>query len=95
MAKLRTQVETILSKWRDCHEDINHSQRLFLSLDVNLGLEVLLRIKPRHPHCAETLLNLYKLKKHLKNKTTATKISFEVVEIPGAQRWTNALNSAK
>ena len=94
-AKLRTQIEALLSKWQDSHEEINHSQRLFRSLDVNLELEVLLKITPIHPHCAETLLNLYKLKKHLENKTTASKIFFEVIEIPGAHRWTSALNSAK
>ncbi len=95
MAKLRTQIETLLSKWKDSHEEINHGQRLFLSLDVNLKLEVLLKITPRHPHCADTLLNLYKLKKYLENKTTAKNIFFEVIEIPGAHRWTSALNSAE
>ena len=67
IVKVRTQIESILSKWKDSHEDKKLEQRLFQSLDVNSNLEVLLRIKPRHYHCAETLLNLYDLKKHLEN----------------------------
>ena len=93
MAKLRTQIESLLSKWKDSHEDTKLEQRLFRSLDINLELEVLLRIRPRHSHCAETLLNLYKLKQYLESKTLAKKITFEVIEIPDAHRWTSALNS--
>ena len=92
MVKLRTQIESLLSKWKDSHEDIKLEQRLFRSLDVNMNLEVLLKITPRHPHCAETLLSLYNLKQYLKTKTSARKIIFEVIEIPEAHRWTNALN---
>jgi len=92
IVKVRTQIESILSKWKDSHEDKKLEQRLFQSLDINSNLEVLLRIKPRHSHCAETLLNLYDLKKHLENKTSAIKITFEIIGIPEANRWTNALN---
>ena len=92
MVKVRTQIESILSKWRDSHEDKKLEQRLFQSLDINSNLEVLLKIRPRSSHCAETLLNLYDLKKHLENKTSAIKITFEIIGIPEANRWTNALN---
>jgi len=90
--KLRTQIESILSKWRDSHEDKKLEQRIFSSLDVNSELEVLLKIKPRHSHCAETLLELYNLKQHLENKTIASKVIFEIIDINDAHRWTNALN---
>lgn len=93
VAKIRTQIESILSKWKDSHEDSKLEQRLFHSLDINLELEALLRIKPIHSHCAETLLNLYKLKKHIESKTIAKKIIFEVIEIPDAHRWNIALNT--
>lgn len=92
-AKVRKQVEAMLSNWRDPHQSRKPEQRLFLSLDVSDAGAVLLRCRPHDAHCAATLLALGELRAALLKRSGAESVRIEVVEIPGASRWTSALNA--
>ena len=94
-AKVRGQVETLLSSWRDPHQSSKSAQELFVSLDVSKTGAVMLRCRPHDAHCAATLLALGDLRASLLKRTSASSVHIEVVDIPGASRWTSALNASR
>ncbi len=82
-----------LKGWNDPHD-----QRPYPELDTVQRLEILtdgevnLTVRPMRPHCPCCLLDLEALRRHLSGVKGARFVHIEVVDIPGAPRWTRAIN---
>ncbi|MDA7491980.1 iron-sulfur cluster assembly protein [Candidatus Poseidonia sp.] len=86
-------VARALKGWKDPHD-----QRPYPELDTVQVLkikgdgEISLTVKPLRPHCPCCLLDLEALRRHLSSIKGASFVHIEVVDVPGAPRWTRAIN---
>jgi len=91
--KLQRRVARLLVSWNDPHEqrplpECNIVQQVNIAEDG----EVNLTIQPSRPHCPCCLLDLNQLRQRLSTVKGVTFVHIDVVGIPGAPRWTRAIN---
>jgi metal-sulfur cluster biosynthetic enzyme len=84
----------ILRDWTDPHGAGSiMDERWLCGLDVNEQAMVALQIRPSRPHCPCCLVDLVDLKAKLENHRKIVSASIEVVDVPDAHRWTEAINT--
>jgi len=91
--KLQRRVARLLVSWTDPHEqrplpECNIVQQVNIAEDG----EVNLTVQPSRPHCPCCLLDLNQLRQRLSTVKGVTFVHIDVVGIPGAPRWTRAIN---
>jgi len=91
--KLQRRVARLLVSWNDPHEqrplpECNIVQHVNIAEDG----EVNLTVQPSRPHCPCCLLDLNRLRQRLSTVKGVTFVHIDVVGIPGAPRWTRAIN---
>jgi len=90
---LQRRVARLLATWTDPHDvrpypELDVVQRVDIAEDG----EVNLTVRPARPHCPCCLLDLNELRKRLAEVKGVTFVQVNVVGIPGASRWTRAIN---
>jgi len=90
---LQRRVARLLARWTDPHDvrpypELDVVQRVDIAEDG----EVNLTVRPARPHCPCCLLDLNELRKRLAEVKGVTFVQVNVVGIPGAPRWTRAIN---
>ena len=84
----------ILRDWKDPHGAGSiMDERWLCGLDVNEQAMVALQIRPSRPHCPCCLVDLADLKTKLEGHKKIVSASIEVVDVPDAHRWTEAINA--
>ena len=91
--KLQRRVARLLVSWNDPHEqrplpECNIVQHVNIAEDG----EVNLTVQPSRPHCPCCLLDLNQLRQRLSTIKGVSFVHIDVVGIPGAPRWTRAIN---
>ena len=85
------QVANILRRWSDPHGTPLSGEAVIRGIEIGEAGEVQVWIRPTRPHCPCCLFDLEKLRDALLGQKAVTSVHLEVVEIPGANRWTSAL----
>lgn len=84
----------ILREWKEPHGGGSiMDERWLCGLDVNEEAVVALQIRPSRPHCPCCLVDLVDLKTKLEGHKKIVSASIEVVDVPDAHRWTEAINT--
>ncbi len=84
----------ILRDWKDPHGAGSiMDERWLCGLDVNEEAMVVLQIRPSRPHCPCCLVDLADLKTKLEGHKKIVSAQIEVVDVPDAHRWTEAINA--
>ena len=84
----------ILRDWKDPHGAGSiMDERWLCGLDVNEQAMVVLQIRPSRPHCPCCLVDLVDLKAKLEGHKRIISAAIEVVDVPDAHRWTEAINA--
>ena len=84
----------ILRDWKDPHGAGSiMDERWLCGLDVNEQAMVALQIRPSRPHCPCCLVDLADLKTKLEGHKKIVSASIEVVDVPDAHRWTEAITA--
>ena len=83
----------ILRDWKEPHGAGSiMDERWLRGLDVNEEAGVAMQIRPSRPHCPCCLVNLVDLKVKLEKHKKISSAQIEVVDVPDAHRWTEAIN---
>ena len=84
----------ILRDWKDPHGAGSiMDERWLCGLDVNEQAIVRLQIRPSRPHCPCCLVDLVDLRAKLEGHKKIVSATIEVVDVPDAHRWTEAINA--
>jgi metal-sulfur cluster biosynthetic enzyme len=84
----------ILRDWKDPHGAGSiMDERWLLGLDVNEQAMVALQIRPSRPHCPCCLVDLVDLKTKLEGHKKISNVHIDVIDVPDAHRWTEAINA--
>ena len=84
----------ILRNWKEPHGAGSiMDERWLRGLDVNEEAVVTLQIRPSRPHCPCCLVDLSELKYKLDEHKKIASVQIEVVDVPDAHRWTEAINA--
>jgi metal-sulfur cluster biosynthetic enzyme len=84
----------ILRDWKEPHgEGSIMDERWLRGLEVNEEAVVAMKIRPSRPHCPCCLVDLVDLKAKLEGHKKISSAQIEVVDVPDAHRWTEAINS--
>ena len=84
----------ILRDWKDPHGAGSiMDERWLYGLDVNEQAMVALQIRPSRPHCPCCLVDLVDLKAKLEGHKKIVSAQIEVVDVPDAHRWSEAINA--
>ena len=86
------QVANVLRRWNDPHGTSITDKAVMRGVEISELGDVQVWIRPPRPHCPCCLFDLENLRDALLNQKAVKSIKVEVIEIPGASRWTNALN---
>jgi metal-sulfur cluster biosynthetic enzyme len=84
----------ILRDWKEPHGAGSiMDERWLCGLNVNEEGVVTLQIRPSRPHCPCCLVDLSDLKSKLEAHKRISGAQIEVVDVPDAHRWTEAINN--
>ena len=84
----------ILRDWKDPHGAGSiMDERWLCGLDVNEQAMVVLQIRPSRPHCPCCLVDLVDLKAKMEGHKKIVNAHIEVIDVPDAHRWTEAINT--
>ena len=84
----------ILRDWQDPHGAGSiMDERWLCGLDVNEQAMVSLQIRPSRPHCPCCLVDLVDLKTKMEGHKKIVNAHIEVIDVPDAHRWTEAINA--
>jgi metal-sulfur cluster biosynthetic enzyme len=84
----------VLRDWKEPHGAGSiMDERWLCGLDVNEDAVVTLHIRPSRPHCPCCLVDLSDLKLKLESHKRISSVQIEVVDVPDAHRWTEAINN--
>ena len=82
----------ILRDWKEPHGAGSiMDERWLRGLDVNEEAGVAMQIRPSRPHCPCCLVDLVDLKVKLEKHKKISSAQIEVVDVPDAHRWTEAI----
>jgi len=89
----KRKIASLVSKWEETHiSGLITKVGIIQAVDVSDNGDVIVICKPKNPHCSATLFNLAELRKSLLAIKGLTTVMIKIVEIPGAERWTAAIN---
>ena len=92
-AALQRRVARVLGGWKDPHHDRPYPEmEIVQQVTIAEDGEVNLTVKPTRPHCPCCLMDLDALRLRLAEVKGVTFVQINVEGIPGAPRWTRALN---
>ena len=89
----KRKIASLVSKWEETHfSGLITKVGIIRAVDVSDNGDVILICKPTNPHCSATLFDLVELRKSLLATKGISTVIIKIMEIPGAERWTAAIN---
>ena len=83
----------ILRDWQDPHGAGSiMDPRWLVGFDADEHGHVMVRVRPSRPHCPCCLVDLNELKQKAENHRKILSLFVDVVDVPDAYRWTEAIN---
>ena len=89
----KRKIASLVSKREETHiSGLITKVGIIHAVDVSDNGDVILICKPKNPHCSATLFDLAELRNTLLSAKGINSVMIKITEIPGAERWTAAIN---